>query len=408
MNSKLYFYWLILLCSVRFFDLSLFGETLNSNFDILGALLLVCFNIRYHKSVSREDLGTSNLILMLLFGALGVSSISSFYFNGQPILYSFIASRVLLYYLFYRALLIIRPSNTLISKSILIIAGIHFMLFLIQFVIYPNKILLSFMEPDRASVRIRMPGRAFIHFTALWSFSYFINDKNRDRIQSAVIWLGSFLIVVLAVTRSIIISILLGFVSLLLKFQKRRIVFISFIGVLIAAGLVFVISSIDPKLVSNMISVSVDNSQQGDESLRALAINYYYEDVLQRPLAFVLGNGNPTGGENFKSAYSLKSNYERDLGFYLDDLGLFGTVYRYGLIYLLFVVTIFWKVYSGFRLIPTDTLQFIKVYFLFLLVLIFLIDFFAINTDSITIICISLYIIETEVKRAKLQLFINI
>jgi hypothetical protein len=330
MRFKFVFYWFILLCSVRFFDLKIFGFELISNLPIIGGVSLVLFVTISHIFEKAKPSGPRNLHLGFLLLALVASTISSYYFNGQPFLNSIISARIIFYYLFYIALHIINPSYKLIKKSIIVIACLHIIIFLVQFMVYPTEIVLSGMSPDRARVRIRMPGRSFTYFLAVWAFSILILKTTYPKIRVILIWALSILVILLTVTRTPILIVLVVHFLMLLKFKKKKIFNVIIPALITVCSFYILINIFDPNLLPNIINVSQQDTSSDEGNIRLLAYDHYMTDIISRPFAAFLGNGNPTGGENFSSAYSEKSKSEVEMGYFLDDLGIFGTVYRYG------------------------------------------------------------------------------
>jgi len=397
MKFKYVFYWFILLCSVRFFDLKFFGEFLVMNFTIIGGLSLLMFLI-YHQIFPNKKVEKSpqDLPLVFLYISLFTSTLGSYYFNGQPFFYSLISSRILLYYLFYLALHIIRPPTKMVLNSILVIAIAYTVIFLVQFIIYPIELVFSGMTADRAKVRIRMPGRSFAFYVSIWAFFILIIKSNLNKIKPTLLYLGTIMTVFLGVTRSIIATILGTLLIMLQKYQRKNIVLLIVPGIFAIFIFFTIINFIDPKLVSNIVTVSQNDKQQGDDVYRVLAFDHYTAELVARPLTLIFGNGNPTGGENFSSAYSIKSKEEADMGFYLDDLGYFGTLYRYGIFYLIFVIMMLYKVYKWSKKSSMyHPLAYTPYFFLALFILSFIIDFYGCNTDSIVLICLSFYLIDT-------------
>jgi hypothetical protein len=391
-----FYYWFLLLCSVRFFDLKFLGELLLTNFTLIGGVSLILFvGCNYLIKGKQTHNHTYSLKLKYLYLAVFTSTLASYYFNGQPFLHSIISSRILYYYLFYEALHIIKPSFKLVRNSIVIISSLYISIFLLQFTIYPIEIVFSGMTADRAKVRIRMPGRAFAFYMALWSLFIVVAKTQVNKAKAIVLWFGSNVTILLAVTRSIILSIVVSQLLLLLKFQRKNILIIAIPAVVIVLLFYLVMDRIDPNLLSNLINVTKENNSEGEDTLRALAFQHFFTDITSRPWAFIFGNGNPTGGENFTSAYALKSKSEGELGFFLDDLGVFGTTYRYGIFYFIFIISMFRTIYKWFYRAEINRKLFhIKYYFIYLFLIGFIIDFFGISTDGIVLVCISFYLMD--------------
>jgi hypothetical protein len=220
---------------------------------------------------------------------------------------------------------------------------------------------------------------------------------------------GSVFLVFLS-TRILIASTFFVQMLILLEWKVKGLVILLLLGgAFIFIGLP-VINTIDPQLINGIISRTKNDQDKADEYIRVQAFQYYLGKMKKAPVTYITGHGQPTGGKNFSSKYSEITNYEKELGFFLDDLGYFGAFYRYGLFYILFVLALLVKAWRVLNTKEVKELQqqsdelklgYIKYFILVLAMVSITIPVFLTHGDAIFCICACLYLIDYEIARVQ-------
>src|SRR5687768_9470610 len=91
-NITLFF---VVLCAARFFTLSVFGETLVSNIELAGAMVLIAIIVTNSLLTRRAGMAQHfSSVFILLFAAVIVSSIACYFIYQQPIAFALIAFKI--------------------------------------------------------------------------------------------------------------------------------------------------------------------------------------------------------------------------------------------------------------------------------------------------------------------------
>lgn len=263
------------------------------------------------------------------------------------------------------------------------------------------------MAEDRAKVRIRLPGYFFLVFTIIFStYNIFNGKKNTALIVLST--LGSIFLIFLT-TRILIISAYLVQLLIIVKSKSKGLVFLAIAGLTLVPIAPIIIKSIDPNLINNLVEKSQNDKGKAKDYIRIRAFYYFLDNLKKEPITFFTGNGTATGGKIFLSKYSKKTNNEKASGFFLDDLGQFGGYYRYGLLYVLFIFIILYKIWKVFKRREIKTLLnrkdnrnigYLKYWFIFLFLMSVTIPVFVSDADAIITICISFYILDLSISQS--------
>ncbi|MEO9145184.1 MAG: hypothetical protein ABI237_06460 [Ginsengibacter sp.] len=90
----------------------------------------------------------------------------------------------------------------------------------------------------------------------------------------------------------------------------------------------------------NLIKLSQEQ-ESSDSFVRGKAIKFYLFDYNPSFLCYIIGNG----WQNFYSPYGheVARTLEDSLGYFRSDIGLFGALNKFGIIYVIFVLRIYYK-----------------------------------------------------------------
>jgi len=382
------------LCAIDFFSLKWIGIRLVSNGQIIGVGLFIGIIIALSAFPAQQKVKRHfSMPLNFLFFSILLSSIGALTLHNQPLLHSLIAARVLFYYLFYRVLHILQPTQKELVTTISIIAVLYLVIYAIQYWQYPNEILITRMDEDRAKVRIRLSGYAFVLFQILLStYTYSLLSKKISYLVVSLV--GSIFIIFLSI-RIVIISTFIAQILIVLRNNLKAIVGLTILIVFFALLAPFIIRKIDPRLIDNLVERTERDRSKEDDYIRLIAFRYYLAKMRAQPLSYVTGHGNPTGGEKFASHYSKETTVEKQMGLFLDDLGQFGSYYRFGIPYILFIVILYFKVWKAFKGKSLKDVGYIGYLFCLFLLISITIPVFVTHPDFVIIVCISLYLIDT-------------
>ncbi len=382
--------WFLLLCSVNFFELGFIGEAIVSKAEVAGiALLLAIIIFSAFTPLASTTERNFSFIPTIVVLAILASCVGAQIIHEQPFFYSLLASRILFYYLFYHFLHIIKPSREELLKAIFLMAFIYVIIYSIQYLIYPRQILLTRMAEDRAKVRIRLPGYSYVLFAILFSTYFFVVIKKKLTVIMVGIF-GSVFIIFLG-TRIVMVSTYLSQMVMFMTHSSKSVFQFLVIAIILMSAVPIVVDRIDPTLIDNLVRHTQNDQKKKDDYIRIIAFEYYLDKMKLNPISFITGHGNPTGGEKFTSDYSEETNIEKKAGLFLDDLGQFGSYYRYGIMYLLFIILLYIQVWKVSKKQNANN-GFIKYWFGLILLISITIPVFITHPDVILIICICMYL----------------
>ena len=322
--------------------------------------------------------------IVLLFILMIVSAMSANYFHQQSFSLTFYEMKILYYYSFYFLIHYLAPRPSWIKDFVYWLAIIGAVLYLIQYFAYPTRITEAKMFIDRGTLRINLPGSSFRHL------AYFLCVLELFRRYTWKYGLGALLLFVIAILsayRSILaMYILLPAIYLLFNRQVKNRMLIILLGLGIMVSGFFAFQGI----IFEMQESALKESRQGTENIRYRAAEYYMKDSKKNPLTFLIGNGMPSGHSQFGKRISKVSLY---YGYYLSDIGIVGTVYRFGFIFALIAALILIRILTS-RL-PTDQ-SYLKMFTWMQVFLIVSTYPFYEDKTGIIILSIILYSIELE------------
>jgi hypothetical protein len=306
------------------------------------------------------------------------------YFHHQSISLTFYEMKILYYYSFYFLIHYLAPRPSWIKEFVFWIAMIGAVLYLLQYFAYPLRITEAKMFIDRGTLRINLPGSSFRHL------AYFLCVLELFRRYTWKYGLGAMLLFVVAILsayRSVLaMYILLPAFYLLINRQVKNRMLIIFLGISIMVSGFFAFQSI----IFEMQKSALRESTQGTKNIRYRSAEYYMKESSKNPMTFIVGNGMPSGHSQFGNRISKISLY---YGYYLSDIGIIGTIYKFGFIFALIIALILIKILTA-RL-PVDQ-SYLKMFTWMQTFLILSTYPFYEDKTGIIILSIILYSIELE------------
>jgi hypothetical protein len=382
---KTVFIFFIVLTSLSFFKIAFIPlGVINFLELIVPAIMLfviVAYKI-YDNSFSfthkfRVEFGLITVAVIL-------SMASAFYFHNQAMSITAVTQRFIYFILIYPLLHVLKPKPEELIKLIIIFGSAFIVFYLLQTAVYPTVIFSGRISHDRGTLRIFLPGTGYLVMLYLLGLFLFL----RTYAVKYIILCGLALIIfVLQGTRQVLgpvaISTLLGI--MFSRKVKSRAISILLI-VLLAMSTFFLFRDI----YTSMLTLSQHQATNYQEDNRYRAAMFFLYDTFPNTLTYLIGNGVPSA----LSPYGIHINKLKALfGYYQSDIGIIGDYSKFGILLVIAQISIYIRV-MFMRL--SMNYDFIKYFFLILILTMFLGGGAFSNTESIAVLCVSLYIIDVS------------
>ncbi len=340
--------------SSQFFSLNLIPGAIRDSLDLIIAIIAIAILIlnpiysKIHPSVKRNF---SVEITLMIFAVL-FSMYCAQLFHNQSFKTTIIAQRFMyLYFVYYVFHIINIESEDLIKIYIILGIGVFFV-YVIQFAIFPFKILDCRVGMSRGTIRIFMPGFQYVIIGYLAVLNKYFNTR---KITDALLAGLLFMIFFLQGTRQTIA--IMGFLTLVAILRSKILtnkLAILFSLALAAAAFFFIFNDV----IMEMINVTLSQKSSSDDSVRYRAAYYFLYEFFPNKATYFFGNG----ADSMNSSYGAYVFYlKRGLGFYQSDIGIIGDYTKFGVLYVLSVLLIIIKIFT--IKIP-EYFKFIKLFFL--------------------------------------------
>lgn len=192
----------------------------------------------------------------------------------------------------------------------------------------------------------------------------------------------------LTLTRQVILSVLL-IVVLTFLMRKKGNSTTSFLLALCILGSLFFFRD---TLFGAFIEQTSEQTSNSDD-VRFLEYTYFFNEILTKPIIFVLGTGVPHASSSLGDYY----RHLEQLNLFSSDIGLIGAWFNYGILYVLLFIWCMYKMCVKLRhLLPT----YFKVYWICVIVVLPLAFPWGSNLSNL-MWCFILYIMDLELKNRK-------
>ncbi len=373
---------IIILLSTSLFSLSFLGPLAKAAqiSGILFIFILLAIYIVYSENTLCKHNFTSYVVLILI--SFVTSMLMAKFSRNQSFGDTLFAQRALFYYLFYFLLhqLKIKPRDL---EQIFIFFGLlGFVLYLVQFFLYPKIIFNVFILSGRGTIRVYMEGSHYVAIAYLMSIQAFLRTNKIKYLFLILLFYSKFILLGGRATMAIMLFVLVLFIIFGIKVKSK--IFIGFLITVCIAIVLFLFKDIFQALIIQ----SQADASQGDTYVRFVAVKYFLTDFFKTPLAYFTGNGM----YHNDSAYGLEMTRIMSNGLFLGDIGIIGNFVIYGPLYVLGVLGICIK---SIRFKIPD--YFIYIRYLFIVIIISLITGDSFNhSDFIVFIACILYIIDVS------------
>ncbi len=311
---------------------------------IMCALMAVMIITRiiYHP-VQTIKMNFSTPILLLIFGVLPSYFIANYYYN-QSVFLSLYANKMIWFYLLYFYVHFFKISTKFILKLIILTGLFAVVLFYIQYIIYPTRIMDIYIFEDRGTFRMFVPGM----ICAIVAYFYFLNQFfEKNRLIFLIICIICLSIYVLQGTRGYIFTLFFLTIVFLLVTNRIKSKFLIIFSIIVATFTVFAIFQ---NIFLELTRVSTSQANSLSSNIRIKSARYFLTDFMPGFSAYIFGSSNAAPGTIYSEKFMFNA---LKYGYYISDIGVIGDYVKYGLVftlaglYLLFK-SIFYKISSKY------------------------------------------------------------
>ncbi len=373
----------IILSSLGFFNFSFLGKDLLKLIEIGGIgliLAIVVLNGIYSQNEGFRL--TFKWEVTFIVVSVFVSMFMAYSEHNQGLPTTLIAQRFMYFYFFYFALHLIKLPDYDLEKIILYLAVVYVIFYFIQFVAYPRLIFNVRVIEERGTVRIFQVGLSYL----ILAYFYILNKSfEKFNINRLALLLFFFSVIILMGTRQLLISMfLLTMINILFSKKVKSKIMVAFVATLAAIPVFLMFQDI----FLSILNLSKEQSVVFEENIRILSGTFFLTEFFTNPFAYITGNG----ADSSNSGYGVMIQMYKDVfGFYQSDVGIIGDFSKFGSIFLIAVISIFYKVLNG-KL--GEELNYIKYFYIFILLTFFTGAGPFGDSNSIVTICITFYIID--------------
>lgn len=349
---KLVFLYFAVLVSTKFFQfIPLYESGLLQNCQNLLLLSLVILLIFYGKSRSKPIFKNEILGLMVV---PFLSAIPCYLYRHQAIGETFLATKYLLFWLFYFVLIKCEYDSHAVLKAMRNLAVIVALIYILQQVFYPGFYLF-----DDAGNSMELEQRNGLYrFRLFWiipyvyiAFYYFLEKYIKTKDTHSFLFTAFLIIpIYLTLTRQIWFCILLPvfFYPLINGGRISVKKFFQFVICFIILYIVYL--NIDVIVGKQLMERTQD--ENSSDNVRVLAMNFYGLEYWENWFNVLLGNGKPYGFANEYGQFINKM--ETDYCLFRSDVGIVGVFSLYGLAYIAALIALYVKTFKNFKYISTN------------------------------------------------------
>lgn len=369
---------------VLFFSLfftRFFEATILSHVFFLTPLIPFIFLEIRNKSIYK------NYFLVIIIGLI-ISWISCYYFRGQSISNSIIASANIFYISYYFMLKKINLSVSKMEDAIFVLTVLFCICYIIQYIVYPFAIFSGGVVEYEEDIRIRMAGQAFASLGYFFGLNKYFTKKNNN-VFYLLLAILSFSIIFLMGFRTMIVGIIICSSLMIIKINgfSWKVIFYSLLLVLIF------ILSINIPVFAEIFNHMVERNQNAiftnRDYIRILQFQYFTQEHFTNGWEYISGSGLPRIGLN-PSTYGQQILDLYDKGIVWADWGLIGFSWMIGIITVIAMLGYALKAYV-LKIPPSY--YYLSIWFLYLILVSFTTkEFF--RDGAFVVQAIALFIIE--------------
>lgn len=322
-----------------FFGLALLPESFRDLLEfaaiVMVFLLLLIYRIYYSETPYKQYFKTEVYLFLL---SVFFSMFIAYYYHGQDFKTTLVVQRFMYFYTFYFLLHEIGMKFEVLEKIIIVLAGAYLLFFMVQYVIFPTILFDVRIDVDRGTLRIFLPGSAFLMYAYFKFLQLFLS---KQKLKYAIYVFVIFIVgVVLPGTRQILASItFLTMIFILFNKQVRSRFFIIILSVIAGISIFFILYDMFMELI---LLTQMETSSSDETNVRVLAMIFFLNEFMPADIAYIFGNGQDSLNSGFgKQVHFYKLFY----GFFQSDIGIIGDYTKFGVLFVIAQVSIFLKVF---------------------------------------------------------------
>lgn len=372
-----------ILTSLELFNIAFLGEALVKMAQMAGiGLLILIILIESIYNTGENFKMHFKYEIYAIFISLITSLLMAYSAHGQDYSITIIAQRFMYFYLFYFALHKVKISDFDLEKIMIFLAIIHAVFYIIQYFAYPERLFDIRISSERGTIRIFLQGMSYL----VLAYFFILNKLfERFRLSGILLLIFFFSIFILMGTRQVIFTMFA--LSILNILMSKRIKSKMIILTLAIIGSIPVFLMFEGIFIS-LLDISETQSSGFEEDIRIRSALYFLTEFFPNKLAYLTGNGVDSSNSGFGLMVQM---YKDVFGYFQTDIGIIGDFSRFGVFFLIAVFIIIIKV---LRYKLPEKLQYIKYYYISILLTFFTGAGAFGQGGSIVAICTTLYLID--------------
>ncbi len=374
---------IIILCSLLLYNFKFLGSYAKL-LELLGIGLMFATSI-FHTVYDNSFRFRHNfsLFILIILLSLPFSMYIASLFHHQSIGISLYAQRSIYYYFLYFVLhqLKIRPRD--FEKIFFILAFAYVSLYLLQYILYPRILFDARIIKERGTIRILLSGMPYLVIGYFYALQ---KSFEIPKLKYILLLMASLIIIILIGSRSLLFTVIITTMlnMILNKRIKSRLVIYT-MGIL---GIILIFYTFQ-NIFQELINTALYKDPISSENIRFRAARYFISRFFPNTLAYIFGNG--ASGARSEYSHTLWMASSRYF-YYLGDIGIVGVYVKYGIIFILGVFGILYKVLTSKI---QSKYNYIKYFYIFTAIAMIVGGGFD-DSDFIVLICITLYIIDVS------------
>ncbi|HET8830030.1 MAG TPA: hypothetical protein VFM79_11850 [Pelobium sp.] len=297
--------------------------------------------------------GLDQLVILFMVSVF-FSFFTAYGYWAQPVATSFLSYRLFYIYFLYFVLVYFELSQKEVESIILVIFFTSLIIFLIDYLTFPDPIFTMRSEERRNGITIFFDGQGFTFLGAFYYLQKYFKQFNLFHLLWFLI--GAIFLFFLTQSRMMLVGICFGFVLILLLSQLKHRFTYAALGLIF--GVLFYFSS---GIFKGIKEQNKEQAQFASEDIRVQAYNFFLNDLQGGWPTMIFGNGYPAKGSKLEAI----TYYGQDKGFFTSDVGLTGLFSFFGLFGEIVWILFFYK---AFTMKNAGNFTYVKAYFLMLFV----------------------------------------
>ena len=375
----------IIIASVGMFYPVFLGESIIKVTELAGIgliLMIILLQFVYNQGEGFNHSFKWEIILILT--GVGLSMFTAYSGHGQNFSTTLMSQRFMYFYFFYFAIHLIRISDSDLERILIILAVVHVIFYMMQFIAYPNKIFDVRTSEDRGTLRVFLPGLEYVFL----SYFYILNKLfARFSIGKLVLLFFFFSVFAFMGTRQVVFTILL--LTIINVLLSKRVKSKSLILLLVLIGTIPALLMFQD-IFLNLIAVSQEQGEGFQDDIRVRAAAFFLTELFPNQISYITGNGEASQNAHFGQMIQM---YKDVFGFYQSDIGIIGEYSKFGIAYVIGAFSILIRILTGKM---SEQYTYIRYFYFTVLLTLFTGGSPFGEADSIVAVCLTLYIIDVD------------